>query len=107
MSPGVLAGQRQCVRRDVRCDDLCRWAFHRKRDGDAPAARAKVQSTQILVGRVLSRKAGRRGALGQRALPKSTRWPGHVASTHNVNLQMWHGFAAIRAIVDDEPVAPF
>src|ERR1019366_5181420 len=37
----------------------------------------------------------------------STRWPGQVASAENVDVQVRHGFAAVRAVVDDEPVAAF
>ncbi len=37
----------------------------------------------------------------------STRRPGHVASAENVAVQVRHGFAAVRAVVDDEPVAAF
>src|SRR5271169_4057783 len=37
--------------------------------------------------------------------PNSTWRPGHVASAENVDVQVRHGFTAVRAIVDDEPVA--
>jgi len=37
----------------------------------------------------------------------STRGPSHAASAEDMNVQMRHGFAAVLAVVDDQPVAAF
>ena len=61
-----------------------------------------------VVPRIGEAQAGDQQLLGH-ILPgaNSTRRPGHVASAENVDVQVRHGFAAVRAVVDDEPVAAF
>src|SRR5882757_3732977 len=35
----------------------------------------------------------------------STRWPAHLAVAEDVDVEVWHRFAGVGAVVDDQPVA--